>query len=157
MKKGDDVAGDDDNDVMRENQCVTRLSDSDIVYWWIVPQDPVYIAISTYQTGQNVGGGDTDSQHDTFTDPTGFHTSQLVFHSIYRVSNKHRFSFLFCDWGRQIKLIFLFPKIHYLWPFIAHCTDLYTHSCTKLIIYVYSVHLCFNLKMYRKLFVHFYS
>jgi hypothetical protein len=66
MKKGEDIADDDD-----VNQCVTRLSDSDTVYGGIVPQDSVSIALSTFQTGKKCRGGrDTDEQHDTFSSPS---------------------------------------------------------------------------------------
>jgi hypothetical protein len=50
-----------------ENQCVTRPSDSDIMYWGIIPQNSVYIALPAYQMVNHVGGGkDTDGQHNTF-------------------------------------------------------------------------------------------
>ncbi len=76
-----------------------KINDSDTVYWGTVSQDLVYIALSTYQTGKKCGGGEeTDSQHNTFRGPTGFHTSQLVLLAINRVSKKHGFFIqLFCD------------------------------------------------------------
>jgi hypothetical protein len=56
IKKGEHAADDDDDDGCGENQCFTRLSDSNTVLWGIAPQDSVYIALSTYQTGKNLGG-----------------------------------------------------------------------------------------------------
>ncbi len=52
-----------------ENQCVKRLSDSDIVYWGIVPQHSKYIALSAYQKCQPWEEVDTDSHHETFSGP----------------------------------------------------------------------------------------
>jgi hypothetical protein len=104
MKKGDDVV-DDDNDDAVWNQSVTRLSDSNTVYCGIVPQYSVlHISDRT-----KCGGEDTDGQHDTLEVPAGFYTSQLVLHAINKVSGKS--IQLFCDWGRWIKSIFLFPLI----------------------------------------------
>ncbi len=68
MKKmGDEVDDEDYEEVCSENQWVTRQSDSDTVYWGIVPQHSVCVALSTYQTGENRGGEGkgTDSQHET--------------------------------------------------------------------------------------------
>jgi hypothetical protein len=48
--------------------------------------------------------GDMDRNTTHLVVPVWFHTSQLVLHAIYRVSDKQ----LFCDWGRQIKPFFFF-------------------------------------------------
>jgi hypothetical protein len=69
-KKRDEVADDKDDGWCSENQCVTRPSESNTVYWGIVPQHSVYIALPTYQMGNHVWGGGTDCQHDTFGRPS---------------------------------------------------------------------------------------
>ncbi len=55
MNKGDVVIVADDDEVRTR---VTELSDSDTVYRGIVHQDSVFIALSTYQPSENVGGGE---------------------------------------------------------------------------------------------------
>jgi hypothetical protein len=59
-KKEDEIDDEDDDDVVRTSVSQDRVT---AVYWGIVPQHSVYIALSTYQAGKNVGG-DTDSQHE---------------------------------------------------------------------------------------------
>jgi hypothetical protein len=56
IKKGDDVADDDDNDAVRtsvsQDQVTATLCTKEIV-----PHDSVYIALITYQTDKNEWGG----------------------------------------------------------------------------------------------------
>jgi hypothetical protein len=54
-----------------------------------------------------------DGQHVTFSGPAGFHTSQLDLNTVYKVSDKSRFSLVT---GEDDKAIFLFPAIQCL-----HC------------------------------------
>jgi hypothetical protein len=49
----------------------------DTVYRGVVQQLSVDIALSTYQTGKNMGGEDTDGQHDTLSGPADSRTYQL--------------------------------------------------------------------------------
>jgi hypothetical protein len=61
--KGDDVVDDDDDDAVRHK---TEWRDTLLRN---VPQDSVCsIALFTYHTGKNVGGGDMDGQQDTIGD-----------------------------------------------------------------------------------------
>jgi hypothetical protein len=111
MEKGDDVADDDDGDALRTN----------------VSQDQVTVTLCTeefflmtrfIQLFPHIrqvimlGGRIWMVNTTHLVVPTGFYTSQLVFHGIYRVSSSAVFIQLFCDWGRQIKPIFLFSDIH---------------------------------------------
>ncbi len=94
MKKEDDVAVDYEN----ENLCVTRLNDSDTVYWEIVPQNSVFIAIHLSDR-KNVGvGEDSYGQHDTWIGLNWVHTSQLILHVIQQVLQwKQIFVQISCD------------------------------------------------------------
>jgi hypothetical protein len=97
-----------------ENQCVTRLSDSDTVYGGIIPQDSVSIALSTFQTSQKWRRGVIQTDNMThLVVLAGFHTSHLNVQVIYRVSDKWGFSFhrIILWLGKTIKLILLFPPI----------------------------------------------
>jgi hypothetical protein len=58
MKKGDDVA---DDDALRNSVSKDRVTST----LSSVPQDSVYIGLSTYQTSKNVGGEGNGHQHDT--------------------------------------------------------------------------------------------
>jgi hypothetical protein len=90
--------------MMDENQCVTKPSDSNTVCSGMVNQDSVYIDVSTYQTGKNVGGGEEGNRRST----QYIEWSQLALHSIEQgYQCTLIFKQLICDWGRQIKLKFL--------------------------------------------------
>ncbi len=71
------------------------------------------IALFTYQTVQNVGGGEiwtVNTRHLPVLD--GFHTSQLILHVISRVSNKCGFSYNYFVTGKMNNVNILFPVIH---------------------------------------------
>jgi hypothetical protein len=68
------------DDVVRATVSQDRCSDT--VYWGIVPQELVYIALPAYQMVRHVGGEDTDGQHNIWWAQLGLtrpsHTSPQV-------------------------------------------------------------------------------
>ncbi len=71
MKKGDDVVVDNDDDAVRtivSQNCRTAMLCTEELF---LRTQYIYVALSTHQTGKNVGGGGRDGQHDTvFTPPS---------------------------------------------------------------------------------------
>jgi hypothetical protein len=97
MKKGDDVTDDEDDDAVRIS----------------VSQDQVTATLCTEelflraQSGQS-WGGTVNTVHEAF--PSGFHTSQLDLHTIYRISDKCDFSYNYFVTGEDNKADFSIPS-----------------------------------------------
>jgi hypothetical protein len=95
MKKGDDVADDDDDPVrtsVSQDQVIATLCTEEL----FLRSRYTYTALSTYQTGKNLGRGRIWTVNMThLVVPVGFHTSQLVFDAINRVFVKHWIHLLF--------------------------------------------------------------
>jgi hypothetical protein len=89
MKKGDD----DNNDAMRRTS-VSQDRVTETLYSEELFHITQYKSLSTSQIGKNVWGGGVQTVKTTHLAATaGFHTSQLVLHVIYRVSDRHGFSY----------------------------------------------------------------
>jgi hypothetical protein len=66
MKKGDYVADNEDDDVVRNSVTATVCTEE-----LILRTRYIYVALSTYHTGQMwKWGGGIDGQHDTFSGPS---------------------------------------------------------------------------------------
>ncbi len=80
MKKGDDVADDDDDDAERTNMSQGQVTASLCTEELFLRIQYLYIALSTYQTGKNPGGGRKWTVNMTRRSvPAGFHTSHNYF------------------------------------------------------------------------------
>jgi hypothetical protein len=72
MKKGADVADDEDDDAVRTSVSQDRVTATlytEELFLRMQYKHVYCVALFTYHTGQNVGGGNTESQHETFYSP----------------------------------------------------------------------------------------
>ncbi len=112
MKKGDDVAEDDNDDVVRtsvsKDRATATLYTEEL---FLSTQYLQYtVALSAYQKVQPWGGGRIQTVNVTLLTPAGFHASQPELTAGYKVSYKTGFFCTIVLWlGKTTKPFFLFP------------------------------------------------
>jgi hypothetical protein len=115
MKKGNDVAVFDDDDLVRTSVSQTEWQWCCILRNCFTGLSTVYIALSTYQAGKYVcggGGKETDNQHNTKSGPSWvLHLPAGLSCDKTGLRSTQIFIQLFCDWA---SLTFLVGSIFFV-------------------------------------------